>query len=133
MTAITAEDVAELLGRAPTETTVDLIAELIRRDSAALGSPDSSARAHNLAKSILALIVGADGEPGPLDRYLVASTETMVVWYCPRDHDHGDGDSGAHAGVIARNLEGDQSGLTLGEMLQHVLEHEDEAHSGAER
>jgi hypothetical protein len=84
------------------------------------------------ARKALAALVGDDDNPGPLDRYeirayaAVAYGKPMVFWYCPRTHRNADGPG--HLGVIARDLDGDQTGLTLGEILAEVLKHECEEH-----
>lgn len=64
-----------------------------------------------------------------LDRYEVIATVTgdrpVVAWLCRREHD----DGGAHVAIIATDLDGDQAGLTLGEMAQEALRHEREEHA----
>ena len=112
--------------------TVDVVADVIRHDTSyycTLG--DGTAK--TIARDVLNVLIGPDDEPGPLDRYeiraeVIPSTgKPVVMWYCPR-RDHGDGNSDGHAGIIARNLDGDQSGLTLGEILGSVLQHERDEH-----
>jgi len=73
-------------------------------------------------------LIGDDDTPGLLDEYKVVTymsgEKPIIAWFCPRQH----GDSTGHAGVIARNMDGDQSGLTLGELVTAALDHEIEAH-----
>ena len=80
---------------------------------------------------VLRQLVGTDDTPGLLDEYRISAIPPMgdgkptVLWHCPRDH----GDAGkGHVGLIARDMNGDQSGLTLGELVEAALEHEEEAH-----
>lgn len=86
----------------------------------------TAGRAHERAV-LVETLVGVDDVPGVLDRFEVRATDGLVVWYCPRGH--GDGGVG-HVAVIARNLDGDQTGLTLGELVEAALTHEDEEHDG---
>jgi hypothetical protein len=80
-------------------------------------------------------LVGTDDDPGVLDRYEVRAVigtdraSALVTYYCGRVH-AGTGGKAGHVGVIARDLNGDQTGLTLGELAQSALEHEDEHHGG---
>lgn len=73
-------------------------------------------------------LVGEPGSPGLLDQYKIAgrilNDRPVVTWHCPRRH----GENTGHVGVIARNLDGDQTGLTLGELVEAALDHEAEAH-----
>jgi hypothetical protein len=84
------------------------------------------------AREILDALVGLDDEPGPLDRYEIRAyvpetgRDPLVAWYCPRDHT--DADAAGTLGIIARDFDGDQTGLTLGEILGAVLRHEREEH-----
>lgn len=86
-----------------------------------------------IARDVLLALVGHEGAPSPLDRYeiraILAGVTPMVVWYCPRA-DHANGNPDGHVGIIARNLDCDQTGLTLGEILSAVLEHERDEHDG---
>lgn len=64
-------------------------------------------------------------ELGILDNYqiktdITASGRQIVFWYCNRTHAR----SGGHVGIIARDLDGDQSGLTLAELVTSAIEHE---------
>lgn len=77
-------------------------------------------------------LVGTDETPGLLDQYKVHAMETqtgkhLVVWLCPRQH--AGTEKAGHLNVIARNLDGDQTGLTLGELVEAALDHEAEAHA----
>jgi hypothetical protein len=77
-----------------------------------------------IARAALTVLAGDDENPGPLDRYLLDAKVLnnglpLITWYCPACH---------HIGVIARDLDGDQANLTLGEVLAAVLDHEQEAH-----
>lgn len=114
----------------PTASTVELVAELIEQ-RAHITSPDTPRLARALARDILALLVGDDDNPGPLDRYqiaaevVLASGKPLVTWYCPDNH----AESGAgHLGIIARDFDGDQTGLTLGEIAAAALAHEEDEH-----
>lgn len=74
-------------------------------------------------------LVGDDDNPGLLDQYKIRASnigdsEPVVVWLCLRQH----GEEGHHLGVIARDTELDQTGLTLGELVEAALDHEAEAH-----
>jgi hypothetical protein len=80
-------------------------------------------------------LVGTDDDPGVLDGYEIrtmTASETgqvLVFYYCARQHAGTNGEPG-HVGIIARDLDGDQTGLTLGELAQSALEHEAEHHGG---
>lgn len=54
-----------------------------------------------------------------------------MIWYCPGAHTDDDGEptGTGHVGIIARDLECNQAGLTLGEILEAVLSHDREQHS----
>lgn len=67
-------------------------------------------------------LVGTDDDPGLLDLYFIGVHQDLAVWMCKRC---------PHVGIIARNLDGDQTNLTLGEMAQSALAHEREKHGGA--
>lgn len=88
-----------------------------------------------VAQDVLYALVGHEDEPGPLDRYklhtipIPSTGKAVVVWHCPRT-DHSGGQPDGHVGIIARDLDCDQSGLTLGEILAAVLEHERDEHNG---
>ncbi len=75
-------------------------------------------------------LIGDDDAPGILDEYKILVIEAndgktpLIVWHCPRQH----GAVTGHMGVIARDLDGDQTGLTLGELVSAALEHEIEDH-----
>lgn len=75
-------------------------------------------------------LVGTDDEPGLLDGYFVTTSSgvvpgrSMVVWVCRRC-------PGGHVHVVARDLDGDQSDLTLGELVEGALVHEREQHPGS--
>ncbi len=64
-------------------------------------------------------LVGTDDDPGLLDRYFVGESKGTVFWLCRRC---------PTVNIIARNLDGDQTNLTLGEMVQSALGHEREKH-----
>lgn len=77
-----------------------------------------------IARAALRVLAADDETPGPLDRYLLDANVMdnglpLITWYCPTCH---------HVGVIARDMAGDQSNLTLGEVFAAVLDHEQEAH-----
>jgi hypothetical protein len=81
-------------------------------------------------------LVGTDDDPGVLDRYEVhaipavrAGQKPVVTYYCTRVH-RGTGGKPGHVGLIARDMDGDQTGLTLGELAESALEHEAEHHGG---
>lgn len=84
-----------------------------------------------------ARLFGTDDEPtGILDRYEVnaipavrAGQHAIVTYYCARTHAGTNGRRG-HVGVIARDLDGDQTGLTLAELAASAIEHEAEHHHG---
>lgn len=69
-------------------------------------------------------LVGTDDEHGILDRYRMGTHQGVIYWTCPEDH----GDEGATVHVIARDMAGDQTNLTLGELVAAALEHEQEEH-----
>ncbi|WP_432050289.1 hypothetical protein [Verrucosispora sp. NA02020] len=74
-------------------------------------------------------LLGDDDTPGLLDEYKVITYiprdgKPVVAWFCPRQH----GDSVGHVGLIARDLDGDQTGLTLAELVTAALDHEAESH-----
>lgn len=76
-------------------------------------------------------LAGTDDTPGLLDQYQIVTTQTgagrtIVGWLCPRSH--ADADSPGHLHITARDLDGDQTGLTLGELVQAALDHEAEEH-----
>lgn len=84
----------------------------------------------------LAMLAGTDDGPGYLDRFQVRAlppTETreqpVVIWYCERDHDTEGRTEKGHVGIVARDMQLDQSGLTLGELVEAVLTHEREEHA----
>lgn len=71
---------------------------------------------------ILGLEDPDDGDPhGILDRYELIVHEGLACWLCRRC---------PHIGIIARDMDGNQSGLTLAEMAWSALNHEDEQHAG---
>ena len=119
----------------PTNAAADMtpthrLAQLIRA-----AAPDAAA--DDLAVSILALLMGTDdGEPcgvGLLDRYELRTIDLDAgptrIWYCDRDHRW----SGhPKAGIICRDIDGRQDGVTLGEFVRTVLQHEAEEHTGLE-
>lgn len=117
-----------------TDTTApdDLIAGIINADRHEPDMDAEPAPPPVLARRILDALCGTDDEPGPLDRYEIMAIDDsghpVVVWYCPRTHV--DTDRPGHVHVIFHGLNGDQSGLTLGEVLSSVLTHEREEHSG---
>lgn len=97
---------------------IDLVAGQIRN-----GSDERDADV--TARAILEMITGNDDSPGPLDHYDIKANvldngKPLIAWYCLTCH---------HVGLIARNLEGDQAGLTLGEIFEAVLDHEAESHA----
>lgn len=75
-------------------------------------------------------LLGDDDTPGILDEYKIlvfepkGSGRPLIAWHCPRQH----GDVTGHVGLIARDLDGDQTGLTLGELVAAVIDHEIESH-----
>ncbi|GGM52576.1 hypothetical protein ACFFX1_55495 [Dactylosporangium sucinum] len=112
----------EVLDMAWQGTSVERIADLIT-ERAATVDLTATGTGHRLARDILRAFAGTDDEPGLLDRYEVQVIDLkgrpVAVWYCPRCH---------HVGLIMRDLDGDQSGLTPGEIVQAILGHEGEAH-----
>lgn len=70
-------------------------------------------------------LVGTDDEPGLLDRYFLGQTNGLIFWVCKRC-------PGGLVSITARDLEGDQTNLTLGELVEAALTHEREDH-GEER
>jgi hypothetical protein len=61
-----------------------------------------------------------DDPKGILDHYEPITHDGLIAWLCRRC---------PHVNIIARDLEGDQSGLTLAEMAWSALAHEDECHA----
>jgi hypothetical protein len=64
-----------------------------------------------------------------LDRYAVKTIppnekrpEPMVVWFCARCN---------HVQIVARDLDGNQDGMTLAELAEAAIEHEQESHDDA--
>lgn len=81
-------------------------------------------------------LIGTDDEPGVLGRYEVnaipavkAGQKPVVTYYCNRIHRGTEGRPG-HVGLIVRDMDSDQTGLTLGELAESALEHEAEHHAG---
>jgi hypothetical protein len=69
-------------------------------------------------------ILGTEDEPcGILDRYQLNAVEhegkTLIHIYCQRCH---------HVQIVARDMDGDQKGVTLAEWTESALRHEEEAH-----
>lgn len=62
-----------------------------------------------------------DDEEGILDQYEMIIHEGIVGWLCRRC---------PHIGIIARDMSGNQAGLTLAEMAWSALAHEAEVHAG---
>lgn len=65
-----------------------------------------------------------------LDDYLIATQQPegmrpVVVLVCERRHR----DGAAWAGITARDIAGDQTGLTLGELIEQAEQHEAEQHT----
>lgn len=73
-------------------------------------------------------ILGTPDEPtGILDRYEIKAHtapngKPLHFVYCERCH---------HIQITARDLDGDQSGVTLAELAEWALDHEEEAHPAA--
>jgi hypothetical protein len=87
--------------------------------------------------SILEHLVGTDDQPGILDHYKIVTIEArdpgakpLIIWRCERDSG---GDGNGYVGIIARNMEMDQTNLTVGELVDAVLRHGDEEHGGDTR
>lgn len=80
-------------------------------------------------------LIGDDDQPGILDEYIVFALpptddrdQPLVIWRC----DNGCGPSGeGHVGIIARDLNLTQTGLTVGELVDAVLRHRHEDHPAA--
>lgn len=112
-------------------TVEELVTDLILREVAAFGSLASFPGARDLARSILDLLGGPDDELGPLDRYKLFTVpvgdRSVIAWRCPGPHE----DAGGYVGVVARDLDMGQSGLTVGEVLEAVLAHDREHGDGA--
>jgi hypothetical protein len=90
--------------------------------------------AQQIRAEVLHELVGAEDEPGQLDQIFVLAQRTeagadLVWWHCRRDC--GEGGVGT-LGIIARDLDGDQTNLTLGELVEAALTHEVEEHAGTE-
>jgi hypothetical protein len=121
----TADQITDLT---PTVT----IADNAVRDTMRRVGVDLTSVSMPIARDVLIALIGHDDKPGPLDRYelrtvVIPSTgNAVIVWHCPRA-DHANGGDG-HVGLIARNVDCDQTGLTLGEILGAVLEHERDEH-----
>lgn len=117
-----------------TTPTVEVVANVVHARTR--DYPIGPNQTRSIARNILNALVGADDEPGPLDRYELRTLDakdggkSLIVWFCPRQHLNDDGEPGGdgHVGIIARNFDGDQTGLTLGEILEAVLRHEREEH-----
>ena len=73
--------------------------------------------------SSLNWLVGTDDDPGLLDNYTVRTYSQggneVVFTHCDRCN---------NIQMVARNLDLDQTGLTLGEMVESALRHESEEH-----
>ena len=75
-------------------------------------------------------LIGDDDFEGVLDRYKLevienAAGKPVIVWRCRE----GCGNNGnGYVGVIARNTDLDQSGLTLGELVGSALRHAQDEH-----
>lgn len=75
-------------------------------------------------------LIGDDNTPGILDDYTITTVDLndngkpVIVWRC----DNGCGNGAGHVGIIARNLNFDQAGLTLGELVAAALRHRAEDH-----
>jgi hypothetical protein len=84
------------------------------------------AAASLIEKAALQRVLGSEDDPaGILDRYTVACApndpgKPLFFWHCARCN---------VVHVIARDLDGDQSGVTLAEMAESVMSHEDEHHT----
>lgn len=68
-------------------------------------------------------LVGTDDDPGLLDKYFMGLVNGLIFWLCRRC-------PSGHVNIIARDLDGDQTNLTLGELAQSALLHEHEYHGG---
>lgn len=68
-------------------------------------------------------LVGTDDEPGLLDLYFIGVYQDLAIWMCKRC---------PHVQIIARDMDGDQTNLTLGEMVETALAHEREKHETAD-
>lgn len=107
---------------------IDAIANVFENHRRAGGGGDP----REAARNVLAALVGSDDEPGPLDKYTVETVrpdgrKPVVVWRCSGGHE---GCTDGHLGVIARDLELSQTGLTLGEFVSAVMSHEEEPDEG---
>lgn len=91
-----------------------------------------------LDPSTLEALIGTDDEPGILDRCKVetlsagaAGTEKpVIIWRC---YDGCGGNGNGYVGVIARDMNLSQAGLTLGEMVEAALRHREEEHGEGDR
>lgn len=116
-------------------TPIVTVADNAVRDTMRRVGVDLASVSMPIARDVLLALVGYEDNPGPLDRYelrtivIPSSDRAVVVWYCPRG-DHAAGNPDGHVGLIARNLDCDQTGLTLGEILGAVLQHERDEHDG---
>lgn len=125
----TAEQIADLT------PIVTVAAEAVWNAVAPGEDPPTLHHSTAVARAVLLALIGHETQPGPLDRYklrtitIPSTGQAVIVWHCPRtDHDGGQPDG--HVGIIARDLDCDQSGLTLGEILAAVLSHERDEHDG---
>lgn len=64
-------------------------------------------------------LVGTDDKPGLLDRHFMGVQNGIIFVLCKRC---------PNVQFVARDLDGDQTGLTLGELVESALEHERESH-----
>jgi hypothetical protein len=109
----------ELLSGASVGQTADLLAAELTE---ATGLDHTDARLR--IAEMLSTLVGDDENKGLLDRFLLDATllgsgNPVVVWYCPKCH---------HVGTIVRDMNGGQTNLSLGEVVQAVLDHERDEH-----
>lgn len=66
-----------------------------------------------------AKVVGTDDDPGLLGRYFMGIHRGMIYTFCKRC---------PNVQVVVRDLAGDQTDLTLGELVKMALEHERDEH-----
>lgn len=84
----------------------------------------------DIDSSSIEALVGDEDVQGVLDRYKVEvidgkDGQPVIIWRC----NEGCGPNGnGHVGVIIRNLDMDQTNLTLGELVGAALAHAEEEH-----
>lgn len=78
----------------------------------------------DLRKRWEAEVVGTDDDPGLLGRYFMGVHSGVIYTLCKRC---------PNVQFVARDLDGDQTDLTLGELVTMALEHERDEHEETAR